>query len=316
MKTSEHIEQLLARYFADESLTPIQRVELEDWIKENRAEFNQIKHLLNKGTLHKSDIDFDTNKAWKKVEPKLSFKRKTFLTIYKIVSIAASVLLIIGITLWIHKDRTVNYHYANDTKQPSEVVLPDNSSVRVSPGGVIDYKAGKRRGNRQIAIKGKAFFDVKKLNGRAFIVEAYNTQIKVLGTSFLVEAKSPSQSTVRVKTGKVSVTNNKRNVILQANEQVYITASTMVKSLITDQMKAFEEIPSELKFHNTPIEKVVKQLESVFNVKIEIASEIRKNTITTIVKTDSLNKILTELSYLSKCKILQISDVHYKLSAE
>lgn len=317
MKSTDYIDELLAKFLANETLTSAQKVDLAEWINNNQKLYNEISSLYTKEYPSFDNIEFDTDKAWNKVEPALIPQVKHRSLKIQTVGIAASVICLLGLTLfWLFRDETQTLVYANNSPVESDITLPDQSTVKLYPGASVNYKSHKRKGDRVLSLRGEAFFNIKKSNGRAFIVEAYNTQIKVLGTSFLVDAISLNNTNIKVKTGKVSVTNNERSVILTANEQVIVTPESMIKSQLTDNTEDQQIKPALLKFSNTPIDKVIEQLESVFNVEIEIDSSLKKNTITTTVQTENLEDILAELAYLSKSKYKKLSDKKYELYVE
>lgn len=317
MKSTEYIDELLAKYLANETLTSTQKVDLEEWINNNQKLYNEISSLYKKEYPSFDKIEFDTDKAWNKVEPKLIPEPQQKSLKIQTIGIAASIICLLGLTLfWLFRDETQTLIYANNSPVESEITLPDQSTVKLYPGASVNYKSHKRKGDRVLSLRGEAFFNIKKSNGRAFIVEAYNTQIKVLGTSFFVDAISMNNTNIKVKTGKVSVTNNERSVILTANEQVIITPESMTKGLFPDNPENQKTKPEFLKFNNTPINKVIEQLESVFNVEIAIDSSLKENTITTTVQTNNLEDILAELAYLSKSKFIKLSDRKYKLYIE
>lgn len=317
MKSTDYIDELLAKFLANETLTATQKVELEEWIHNNQDLFKDISNLYNNKFPESDSIAFDTVSAWNKVESQILHQPKRTVLKAQTIGIAASVICILGLTLfWLFRDETQTLLYTNNSTVENKITLPDQSTVNVYPGASVSYKSNKRKGDRILSLRGEAFFNIKKINGRAFIVEAYNTQIKVLGTSFFVDAISLNNTNIKVKTGKVSVTNNERSVILTANEQVVVTPESMIKRELSESTDELKEKPTILKFSNTPIEEVIGQLESTFKVEIKIDPALKNNTITTTVQTQNLEDILTELAYLSKSKYKKLSDKKYELYIE
>lgn len=317
MKSTDYIDELLARYFAKESLTFAQRADLEEWRVKNRALFNQLQ-TLSVQLSPTTDIEFDSEKGWNTIEPELSHKSKRrVLSRYWTISVAASVLLVIVFSLsWYFQNETQTLQYTNTTAGKKEIVLPDHSIVNVYPEASIEYTAGKKRGERTLTLKGQAFFSVKKIKDRAFLIKAYNTQIKVIGTSFFVDAISVNHTNIEVETGKVSVTSNKRNIILTAGEQVVVTDSSMIKEQFSEMRDSKDTKPIILKFNKTPIMKVIRTLEDTFNISIQMDPRLKNNTITTKVYTDNLESILSELSHLCKCKYRKMTERQYELYIE
>lgn len=97
--------------------------------------------------------------------------------------------------------------HTNTSPTPVLIVLPDQSTIRLSPKSSISYrKEFNQNPLREVYLSGEAFFTVMKDRRHPFIVYSNELVTKVLGTSFLVKAfEHAEQVEVRVKTGKVSV---------------------------------------------------------------------------------------------------------------
>ena len=67
MKSSDDIDELLARDFSKESLTDDQQATLNEWKQVHHDEYVQLRHLVEAQTDCGSG-DFDRVKAWQKVE--------------------------------------------------------------------------------------------------------------------------------------------------------------------------------------------------------------------------------------------------------
>ena len=90
------------------------------------------------------------------------------------------------------------------------VWLPDSSLVRLNAGAELSYPAEWKPGtNREIWLKGEAFFDIKpSVTGmraaNEFVVHSNNLLIDVLGTSFNVR-EGAAATTVTLNTGKIKL---------------------------------------------------------------------------------------------------------------
>lgn len=307
------IDILLGRYLNKEALTTDQEIELLEWISQNREEYEQLIALMKEENTD-DELTFDASKAWRKVEPVLT--RKINFNTRKIklsFAYAASLLLLLGITiLWNLRPRTESLSCENIGVSNENIMLPDSSSIVLYPGSKVQYKGYKNKGIRKLILTGKAFFKVKKNKDRPFVIDAYNVKVEVLGTSFLVDAIANDSASVSVKTGIVKVGANDQKVILRANEQAKIREKKILKAKITDPAAVFGEKPLELIFDNAPIEDVVRQLEVIFNVKIELDKKVKQNKVTSKLKMDNLSNILLELNYICDCKCDTISNNHYK----
>jgi len=88
--------------------------------------------------------------------------------------------------------------------------LPDSSKVRLNAGSEISYRSDWKPGaNREIWLKGEAFFDIKPSAvgmrvAKEFVVHSGNVLIDVLGTSFNVR-ENTAFTTVTLNTGKIKL---------------------------------------------------------------------------------------------------------------
>lgn len=89
--------------------------------------------------------------------------------------------------------------------------LPDGSTVELNSGSTLSYPRqfsilpGWQKDEREVYLKGEAFFDVAH-EGRPFIVETFNATVEVLGTAFNVRAWEEDvqrSTTVTLASGKV-----------------------------------------------------------------------------------------------------------------
>jgi ferric-dicitrate binding protein FerR (iron transport regulator) len=91
-------------------------------------------------------------------------------------------------------------------------------------GTTLSYPEEFKGEEREVTVKGEAYFEVTKSASKKFSVHAGNTKITVLGTSFNVNAPEGAENTeVTVIEGEVEVMdkNNKEEKIrLKKDEQV------------------------------------------------------------------------------------------------
>lgn len=320
MKQNEDINNLLARHLSGESLTAEQRRELTAWIEENRTEYERLKRLTEKMKAPAGQLTFDTDKAWERIESRLSpriipLNRKRRILTY--CAVAASVLVLMATaTVWlIRQTDTEQIKYANHTQTIQQILLPDSSEITLYPLGELSFKATSR--TRTAQLKGKAFFQVKKAAGKPFKVETRHLDVEVLGTSFLIDAEHVQQTGVFVKTGKVKVTTDQSRVILQANEKAELKNGKLESGSIQDPPAVFGEKKQPLTFNQTPIDNVIKEVEKQTGIRIELGKGIESNTITTQIDPSNATGIAAELAFLCGCKCDTLTPgKHYRLYYE
>lgn len=168
----------------------------------------------------------------------------------------------------------------NNSSNVEEHRLPDGSSIRLQPNGVIIYAGRFASDKREVRLIGEAFFDVTKDKTRPFIINARDVVVKVLGTSFNITAYEDDQEVkVAVKTGRVSVTrpNNYTNrsgideVILTPNQEVVYN---MLNENFSKQIVPTPEIilakPTNLsmKYEAVPVDEIFKALKENYGIDI------------------------------------------------
>lgn len=264
MNKNEDINELLARYFAHEPLTLVQQRALDEWISANGQEFERMRKLMEIPVRVSKEIHFDAEKAWQKIEPRLQERPKTVAFRRKMTfiwSAAASLLLLLGIgAFYLLRTGTEEQfiRYANTGTKVQRVLLPDSSEVILYPNATLAYSFSGKEEGRHTQLRGKAFFQVKKMHGIPFQVKTALLNVEVLGTSFLVDVTQQEKAGVYVKTGKVRVEASSQEVVIEANEKAELKNGTLQADTISRPQDVFGEKQQVLVFEQTPVTEVVK----------------------------------------------------------
>ncbi|MBS1661517.1 MAG: FecR domain-containing protein [Bacteroidetes bacterium] len=143
-------------------------------------------------------------------------------------AVAAS-LLILAISLWQLPTRKIQSPTTspalaqtiktNNSHQDLHLILPDHSTVELSPGSTLYYYPTFEPGRRNITLTGKATFDVTTDATRPFSVIAGTIQTTALGTRFTVSTLIPNNVQVHLLEGKVVLRSNDKT---QAMREVYL----------------------------------------------------------------------------------------------
>jgi len=160
-----------------------------------------------------------------------------------------------------------------------DIVLSDGTSIFLNSGSSIKYpvKFLKDR-DRQVFLKGEAFFDVAKDSLHRFVVDAQELNVEVLGTKFNVSTYAEDERIeVVLVEGSVDIDSpsdveDKRNslVLKPGFNGVYykkgktISTAKVNTSLYTSWMTGI------VIFRNTPFSEITKKLERLYNVSIKI----------------------------------------------
>ncbi len=297
MKTNQHIEdkdwELIAKAIYDKNPDAIAGSE-EPVVEELVADQQEREQLLK---MTKSvDLYFDLKKypsdeAWHKVESKIHNQTSTgktkirkiiFNPVFRLAAavLVAAVVLVSGYEAFFTPSATEKMLVISAADQVlNTFTLPDGTLVSLNSDTKVTYPKKFGRDTREVSIEGEAFFEVKPNKNKPFIIHAGKAQIKVLGTSFNVNAYPQSKLVeVIVETGKVQVLNQVAETA-QTNELILTPGDkgTLVYSS-NSLLKTTNQDPNFLawKTHNlifkaTSLNEVIANLEKVYKVKIRLA---------------------------------------------
>ncbi|MCK6143945.1 FecR family protein [Prevotella intermedia] len=310
MKNLIEIDEILGKYFAGEPLAEREKMALMAYQNANRAEFDILQNTMVQVETVPTN-EFDAEAAWKKIENQLSestTQRTRTLPLRQVFSIAASLLLLIGIGIFAYHQfiNAATAQFTNNSTIENTVTLPDGSSVTLAPKASLTFK--EQDGKRLAALEGQAFFDVKH-GENTFAVEAGNLKVEVLGTSFTVNAEQEGAESVAVATGRVRVTADSQAVTLTKGE----TAVHKNGKLIAKKQNNTKDNIKEFVFNNTPLETAIKEIEKGMDVRIEMGKGLVDNRITTKLRTKSPEEAVAELAMLCNCQYEIVSSIHFRM---
>lgn len=102
-----------------------------------------------------------------------------------------------------------------------QLILSDGTRVYMNAASELRYPIAFSSGNREVYLKGEAYFEVQPDTTRTFVVKTDDLDIQVLGTSFNVNAYSDvSFLTATLISGKVRVIYNDKQYDLIPSEQI------------------------------------------------------------------------------------------------
>ena len=178
------------------------------------------------------------------------------------LSIAASILVVLGCYFAFNFEEIT--HETSYAEQKT-ISLPDGSEVVLNAKSAINFTEKDWRNNRTIILKGEAFFKVKK--GSTFSVQTSNGQVSVLGTQFNVKHTDAFFEVVCYE-GKVSVTNNKKEYLLNPGNAIRKINGTDPEKYTSE--KLFPSwVNGESSFVSVPLSYVILELEKQYNIDID-----------------------------------------------
>ncbi len=142
---------------------------------------------------------------------------------------------------------------------------------------------------------GEAFFDIAKNPNKAFIINAKDAEVKVLGTSFNINAAT-NKVEVLVKTGKVqfsSVNKPGNKLILIPGDFASLKESNLEKIVSRDD-NYLSWKTRQMIFRDTKLQEVAKVLNRTYQVQIRFQeADIKNLPLNTTWDHEPLDDILT-----------------------
>ncbi|MEO6733451.1 MAG: FecR domain-containing protein [Ferruginibacter sp.] len=317
MDTDEHITIIVAKKLRGEA-TLQELQELQCWLDAaiaNRQEYNKMELLWAEARNIFSETDFDTNAAWNKVNaaienagPEKAAKNAPLIAIYSVLAkritvAAASVLLLIG-GLYFYTGNTAPRKMIAAAKENLVVILPDNSNVFLRKGSSISFPVNFDKDMRSVELSGEAYFEVRRNELQPFIISTANSNVKVLGTSFLVRSKEDRDEIV-VVTGKVNVADKEKEanqVMLAAGQKAVFLNKVFHQSLVKDS-NFISWKNGLLIFKNNSLAKVLDDLSNYYDIPVNISpvnkAEIEKIQINMRVEKQSFEQVVEEIKLIT-----------------
>lgn len=164
--------------------------------------------------------------------------------------------------------------------QSKFVRLPDGSTVLLADNSRLEYNRDFKGNKREVRLWGEAYFDIKEVVGKPFIVKTGKLSTQVLGTAFNVKTSADQQRVVvTVTRGKVKVADEKNSYgILVADQQLSVN---MLTSTVTRaQVKSMEVVKWKNEFlvlDDVSMEEAAVMIGDKYHVKILFANESLKH---------------------------------------
>lgn len=199
-----------------------------------------------------------------------------------------------------------------------QIVLPDSTVITLAPQSSLTYPRKYRGRLREVALKGKGYFDVTKNAAQPFWVHTKSIDVQVLGTSFVVRDQ-PQDSTadVSVLTGKVNVSHQQQLLgVLTPNKAVSFNKANGKSSISEiDAAGQITWVDKRLVFEATALPAVLKILQEQYHLVILSSTNAGKGKVFTgeFTAKDSLTDILDIITISTGLRYQPLNDHTIKL---
>lgn len=265
---------------------------------EDAAKYQQIVDEVDKWVPDNSKELFNPKEV--SDQPKIVEMRST--RTWLPYSIAASIVMAIAAYFWMFNTSSI-VTYQTGIAEIKEVVLPDgHSKVFLAPNSEISWNKEdwspqiaekarlkkKKIKSRKVKLNGKALFAVEK--GDPFSVFSAVGSVEVLGTTFEVDEFEDGMNVICFE-GKVRAQVGDDEVIVNGGDGFLFFDGKW-----EDRVDIRESLPSwlvnETKFDKAPLNQVIKSLEKLYGIKVDVGSTNIKRRFTGTIPNDKIDVAL------------------------
>lgn len=199
------------------------------------------------------------------------------------------------------------------------LTLSDGTKVWLNSETSIKYPVVFTDANREIQLRGEAYFEVSENKDKPFIIHTPEIDIQVTGTEFNVRTyEEEKMSIATLIDGEVSIIQKKSKEVVKLKpgyQAVIKGLDTKVKKVNTDQYIAWKN--GRIYFENNPLEEILVDLARWYDVEIDYKDDKLKKLRFSIdiARYSEFNKVF-ELVELTKKVKFKIEKNHVTVLAE
>lgn len=184
-------------------------------------------------------------------------------------------------------------------------ILPDGSRVWLNAESWLRYPTAFTENERRVELEGEGYFEVAHNIKQPFIVETASQQLKVLGTSFNLNAYDNEPFTVTtLVSGSIEVGSKRNNVvqtIRPAQQAALGTGGFEIKTIDVSPFVAWKE--GEFRFKDTPLHEALRQVERWYDIEIDYTQIPKDIEIYAYIRRDKkLSSVLFALEKITDLK--------------
>lgn len=266
-----------------------------------QKEADQLSAIWSDSSSYKTNDNFDSKAAFAKFQKtiavgavsqesnttqeakvftldNISTKEKPVINLFRrraILAVAAmGILLVTAGAFFFQGEEKV---LVNEGAIVSTQLLPDGTEITLSPGATLALSTGFSKKDRNLEQqRGQIYYDVAKNTEMPFQLSIDDLKIIVTGTSFNVKWNKTVQ--LDLIEGSLVIEHKNSDYQLSAGQQLVFDPSKQ-SVVIREEIdpNAVKWTKNGLSFNSTPIEKVLKDIESFYGVNIDIDTEIPPN---------------------------------------
>lgn len=179
------------------------------------------------------------------------------------------------------------------------LVLSDGSLLDINSGTKVIYPQVFRKEKREIYVEGEIFIDVKKENGKPFVVKTSQFEVNVLGTAFNVRAYPKDRAAeVVLQRGKVIVEDAEKHVVeMLPNNLVALNQGCYVSKKVVDVSKYIAWKEGLLIFEGETLAEVTDRLKNFYGIDFYCSPDVKRLTLFgKLDMNESIDKVLSAIA--------------------
>ena len=186
-----------------------------------------------------------------------------------------------------------------------QVTLPDGSKAWLNAASSIKYPTQFIGENRQVKITGEVFFEITKNPKQPFIVQSERQVVKVLGTSFNINAygdKGQVLTTLVEGSVQVSSDQNKTVVKIIPGQQAILSSNGELQTKLVDTDEYASWKDGLYMINNLSLEDFGKKIERWYDVEVDMGKYKNQKLSATIRRDVKLNEVLEAIELNTNIK--------------
>ncbi len=296
LQPDEALYSLLCKYLLNEADT-VERQWVDSWRQQhpaNEETLSAIRKMLEVPLPEVAYPGLDTESSWQRLKMQI---QPPFRQRYLWMKIAAVLVLALGVTLWFTLWQASPQEQTFAGAQQAK--LPDGSHVAMEGNAQLKLLKGFDRSGRTVHFSGKAVFDIAQNAEHPFVIVMGHTEVKVLGTRFLVDYHPEDSSlTVHVTSGKIMVTDLRQGDSVVLSQGMLLHSGHQQPFVVADYVKDITR--RQLVFNNVPLQKVLQTVEAVYGVKVEVTDSIvLQKAVTANFENETIDNVLASIAFMT-----------------
>jgi ferric-dicitrate binding protein FerR (iron transport regulator) len=238
---------------------------------------------------------------------------RTSRTLYRVAAALTGLTLLGLLGYWSHGKLTRSVHETG-YGQMVRLVLPDGSEVTLNANSSLTYRKQWPGGHtREVWLEGEAFFHVRRQKQKTrFVVHTGKVRVEVLGTAFNVATRR-GRTRVVLQSGRVKLEKAGQPgeaVLMQPRELVeYAAGDRQFRKRAVDPEPYTAWQGRKMRFNDTPIEEVARQLEDTYGLQVTLAGPgLAGRRLSGEISTRNLDVLLGALAALLEADVQRDGD--------